>query len=56
MELGLDRSEIRKNVRMIELQIVQDRRARQVVDELRALVEECGVVFIRLDDEKKRIP
>ena len=38
---------------MIVFEIVEDRGARSVVDELRALVEERRVVFVSLDDEMR---
>src|ERR1043165_2172485 len=50
-EALLDRGEVRKDVRVIELEVVDDRDLRQVVDELAALVEKCSVVFVALDDE-----
>src|SRR6185437_10915817 len=51
MELPLDGGDVRIDVGVVVLEVVQDERARAVVDELRALVEEGGVVLIRLDDE-----
>ncbi len=54
MELGLDRGKIGEDVGVIELQIVQDRGARPVVDELAALVEEGRVVLVGLDHEEVR--
>jgi hypothetical protein len=45
-----------KDVGVVEFKIVQDRRARPVVDEFRALVEEGGVVLVRLDHEEGRCP
>ena len=51
MELGLDRGEVREDVGVVHLQVVQDRSARPVVHELAALVEQRGVVFVGLDDE-----
>ncbi len=51
MELALDRGDVRKNIRVIEFEVVEDRDLRAVVDELRALVEERGVVFVRFNDE-----
>ena len=53
MKLGLDRSQIRKDVRVIELEVVQNRGARMVVDELRALVEERRVVLVGFDHEER---
>ena len=55
MELGLDCGEVGEDVRVVELQIVQDRGARPVVNELRALVEERRVVLVRLDGEERRV-
>src|SRR5438270_8797388 len=54
MELALDRCKIGEDVGMIELQVVQYCSAGVVVDKLRALVEEGGVVFVSLDDEQRR--
>ncbi|MNY04797.1 hypothetical protein D3C86_1374940 [compost metagenome] len=54
MELRLDGSKIREDVGVIELKVVQDGGAGAVVDELAALVEEGGVVFVRFDDEEVR--
>ena len=51
MELRFDRRQIGEDVRMIELKIVEDGRARVVVDELAALVEKRRVVFVGLDHE-----
>ena len=55
MKLGFDGGEIRENVGVIELEVVQDRRARPVVHEFRALVEKSGVVLVRFDHEEARI-
>jgi len=52
MELRLDGREIGEDVRVIELEIVQDCHSRAVMDELRALVEEGGVVLVGLDHEQ----
>ena len=54
MELPLDRREVVEDVGVVELQVVQHRRARPVVDELAALVEEGGVVLVGLDHERRR--
>ena len=51
MELPFDRGEVGEDVRVVELEVVEDRRARPVVHELRALVEERRVVLVGLDDE-----
>src|SRR5262249_19226885 len=53
VKLPLDRRKIVEDVRMIHLQIVQYCGAAPVVNELRALVEERGVVLIGLDDEER---
>ena len=53
-ELGeglLHRGHVRKNVGVVQLQVVHNRDLGQVVDEFAALVEERGVVFVALDDE-----
>ncbi|KAF0279212.1 hypothetical protein BA897_00415 [Spiribacter roseus] len=54
MELALDRGEIGEDVGVIKLQVVQDQGSRAKMHELRALIEEGGVVFIRLDDKERR--
>src|SRR5215203_2498014 len=51
MELHLDRGEVGKNVRMIEFEIVDDKRAGAVMQELRSLVEKGGVVFVGFQNE-----
>ena len=55
MELRLDRREIGEDVGVIVFEIVEDRGARPVVDELRALVEERRVVLVGLDDEERAV-
>jgi hypothetical protein len=56
VELGLDGGQVRKDVGVVEFQVVQDGRARPVVHELAALVEECGVVLVGLDHEVGPLP
>ena len=51
MKLPLDRCKIDEDVSMIELQIVQNRRFWPVMHKFGALVEEGGVVLVRLDHE-----
>ena len=51
VELALDRRQVLEDVGVVVFEVVQDRGARPVVDELAALVEEGGVVFVGLDDE-----
>src|SRR3954470_20692125 len=51
MELPFDGCKIVEDVSMIELEIVENRGPWPVVDEFRALVEEGGVVLVRLDDK-----
>ena len=53
MELTLDGREVVEYVRVVELQVVQNQRARPVVNELAALVEERGVVLVGFDDERR---
>ena len=55
VELRLDRREVGKDVGVVELEVVEDRRARPVLDELRALVEERRVVLVGLDHEKRAV-
>ena len=55
MELRLDRREVGEDVGVVELEVVEDRGARPVVDELRALVEERRVVLVGLDDEERAV-
>ena len=50
-EGGLDRLQVFKNIGVIELEVVDDRDLRQVMDELAALIEKGGVVFVAFDDE-----
>ena len=52
VKLRLDRCEIAENVRMIEFQVIQDRGPWLVVNELRTLVAEGGVVFVGFDHEE----
>ena len=55
MELLLDRCDIRIDVSVIVLEIIEDQRARSVMDKFRALVEERRIVFIRLDHEERAL-
>jgi hypothetical protein len=52
MELLPDRREVGVDVGMIEFEVGHDQMPRAVMDEFRALVEECRVVFVRLDYER----
>ena len=52
MKLGLDGIEIRKNICVIELDIVDHQGLGPVMDELGPLVEKRRVVFIGLDHKK----
>ena len=54
VELALDRGQVVEDVGVVELEVVEDRGARPVVDELAALVEERGVVLVGLDHERRR--
>jgi hypothetical protein len=56
VELALDHREVVEDVRVVELQVVEHQGARAVVDELGALVEEGGVVLVRLHHEEGRGP
>ena len=52
MKLGLDGSEVGKNIGVVELQITDNQGARAVVNKFGSLVEEGRVVFIGLDHEE----
>ena len=54
VKLGLDGGQVRKDIRVVELEIVEHHGARPVMDELAALVEKGGVVLVRFDHEKRR--
>ena len=54
VELPLDGGQIGEDIRVVEFQVVEDGRARAVVDELAALVEEGAVVLVGLDHEERR--
>jgi hypothetical protein len=49
VELLLDGIQVIENIGVVEFQIVEDGGARRVMDELGALVEEGGVVFVGFD-------
>jgi hypothetical protein len=53
-ETGAGSPPDRENVGVVKFQIVQNQRARPVMDELGALVEKCRVVFIRFHHEEWR--
>ncbi len=53
VELRLDGGEVRKDVGVVVLEVVEHRGARAVVHELAALVEERGVVLVGLDHERR---
>src|SRR4051812_7555813 len=50
-EAELDFVEVAKNIGVIELDIVYDQQLGEIMNELRALVEKRGVVFVALDHE-----
>ena len=50
-EAKLDLIEVVEDIRVIELDVVHDQQFRQVMDELRALIEKGGVVFVAFDHE-----
>jgi hypothetical protein len=56
VELPFDGREVREDVRVVVLEVVQHRRARPVVDELGALVEERRVVLVGLDRRRSATP
>ena len=53
VKLLLDGFDVFKDVGVIKFQVVADQGTRHVVDELGALVEKRGIVFVRLDHEKR---
>lgn len=55
VELFLNGLQVVENVRVIELKIIEDQRARAVVNELGALVEEGAVVLVRFDNEERAV-
>ena len=55
MKLALDRGQVGEDVGMVELQVVEHRRARPVMHELAALVEERRVVLVCLDHEQRSL-
>jgi hypothetical protein len=56
VELFLDRFQIVKDVRMIELKVIEDQRTRAVMDEFRTLIEKRAVIFIGFDDKNGLSP
>ena len=52
VELRLDGGQVGEDIGVVEFEIVQDQRGREVMHELAALVEQGRVVFVRLDDER----
>src|SRR5215469_16898164 len=54
LEGSLDGAEVCVDVGVVELNVSEDQRVREVVQELRTLVEEGGVVLVALDDEGPR--
>src|SRR5947208_11487057 len=52
MELRLDRREIRKNIGVIEFEIIEDRGARRIVQGRGGVIEEGSVVLVRADDKE----
>ena len=56
MELAFDCFEVREDIAVVEFDVGNDEAPRTIVDELRALVEERGVVLVGLDDERGTAP
>src|SRR5205814_868644 len=50
-ETELDLVEVIEDVGVIELDVIHDQQFREVMDELRALVEESGIVFVALEHD-----
>ena len=55
MKLSLDRRQIGEDVGVVELQVVENRRAWPVMHKLGPLVAERGVVLVRFDHKERRI-
>ena len=55
MELFLDRFQIVKDVRVVKLKVIENQRARAVVNKLGAFIEESAVVFIGLNHEERAV-
>jgi len=55
VKLPLNRGQVGKNVGVVEFQIIENRRARTVMDELGAFVEKRGVVLVGFDDEESAV-
>ncbi len=55
VELFLNRFQVVKDIRVIELKVVEDQRAWAVMHELGALVEERAVVFIRFNHKERAV-
>src|SRR5690606_59608 len=51
MKLRFYGVQVGKNIGMVVFEIVQDGRTRTIMHELRTLVEECRVVFVRFNHE-----
>lgn len=56
VELFLNGFQIVKNIRVIELKVVEDQRTRAVMYEFGTLIEECAVVLVRFNNEKSLSP
>lgn len=52
MELFLNSFQIVKDVRVIELKVIENQRTRAVMHKFRTLIEEGAVVLIRLNHEE----
>src|SRR5882724_5973000 len=55
VELNFYCGQIGKNISMIKLQVIEYRGARAVVYKLGAFLEKCSVVFVCLNDKKRRV-
>ena len=56
MELPMNSIHVFVDIRVIKLEVVEYQRPRPVMNELRPLVEECGVVLVRLNNEIPGFP
>ena len=51
LKRGLDFCQAAEDVRVVKLEVIDDHRLGEIVDELASLVEKCGVVFVALENE-----
>src|SRR3972149_11639100 len=52
VKLAFDRLQVPENIRVVKFYIVDDQSTRAIMNELGALIEECGIVLVGLDHEQ----